>query len=116
MKIIKQKGYYYLDHSFRLNGKVTHKRGYIGKELPKNLDKTKEAFFHMCMQEGVFKKLSIIKKNFRNEWKKYPESIKKEILIDLSISFTYNTNAIEGSTITLHETEEIIKRKISLKT
>ncbi len=113
MKIIRQKGYYYLDHSFRLNGNIVRKRRYIGKELPKKLDELKEAFFHMCMQEGVFKKLSIIKKNFRNEWKRYPESIKKEILIDLSISFTYNTNAIEGSTITLHETEEIIKRKIA---
>ena len=68
---------------------------------------------HKCLKESIFKKLDAIQKNFRTEWKKYPESIKKEILIDLSISFTYNTNAIEGSTITLHETEEIIKRKIA---
>ena len=54
-----------------------------------------------------------MQKNFSKGWKKYPESIKKEILIDLSISFTYNTNAIEGSTITLNETEDIIKRKIA---
>ena len=113
MKVIRQKGYYYLDHSFRLNGKVVHKRRYVGRELPKNLDEIKEDFFHMCMQEGVFKKLRLIQENFRKEWKKYPESIKKEILIDLSVSFTYNTNAIEGSTITLHETEEIIKKMIS---
>ena len=115
MKIVKQKGYYYLDHSFRLKGRVIHKRQYLGANLPINIGEIKEAFLNKCMQEGIFKKLNAIQKNFRKEWKHYPESIKKEILIDLSISFTYNTNAIEGSTITLHETEEIIKRK-SLKT
>lgn len=57
--------------------------------------------------------LDTIKKNFLKEWKRYPQSVKKEMLIDLSISFTYNTNAIEGSTITLEETEDIIKNEIS---
>jgi len=85
----------------------------LGKEVPANLEELKEAFLRECMQESIFKKLNAIWKNFKSEWKKYPESIKKEMLIDLSISFTYNTNAIEGSTITLHETEEIIRRKIA---
>ena len=112
MKVVKHKNYYYLAHSFRSDGKVVHREKYLGKELPKNLEEIGEAFMHDCMQ-STFKKLDAIRKNFRIEWKKYPESIKKEILIDLSISFTYNTNAIEGSTITLHETEDIIKRKIA---
>ena len=112
MKVVKHKNYYYLAHSFRADGKVIHREKYLGKKLPKNLEGIKETFLRGCMQT-TFKKLDVIRKNFRIEWKKYPESIKKDILIDLSISFTYNTNAIEGSTITLHETEDIIKRKIS---
>ena len=112
MKVVKHKNYYYLAHSFRSGGKVVHREKYLGKEIPKNLEDIREEFLRECMQ-SIFKKLDAIRKNFRIEWKKYPESIKKEILIDLSISFTYNTNAIEGSTITLHETEDIIKRKIS---
>lgn len=112
MKVVKHKDYYYLAHSFRSGGKVVHREKYLGKGLPENLEDIKEAFLRECMQ-GIFKKMDAIRKNFGIEWKKYPESIKKEILIDLSISFTYNTNAIEGSTITLHETEDIIKRKIS---
>ena len=113
MKVVKHKNYYYLAHSFRSDGKVVHREKYLGKELPNNLEEIKEEFLHKCMEESVFKKLNSIQKNFRIEWKRYPESIKKEILIDLSISFTYNTNAIEGSTITLHETEDIIRRKIA---
>ena len=113
MKVVKYRDYYYLSNSFRYDGKVRHKQKYLGKKLPKNLEHIKEAFLQECMQGSIFKKLSIIRKNFSKEWKRYPESIKKEILVELSISFTYNTNAIEGSTITLHETEEIIKRKIA---
>ena len=113
MNIVKHKDYYYLAHSFRIDGKVVHREKYLGKELPTNIEEIKNVFLHQCMQEGVIKKLKVIKKNFQKEWKRYPQSIKEEMLIDLSISFTYNTNAIEGSTITLHETEDIIKNKIA---
>ena len=113
MNIIKRKDYYYLAHSFRKDGKVIHREKYLGKLVPGNLPEIKDAFLHECLQEGVIKKLKAIKNNFRKEWKIYPKSVKKEILIDLSISFTYNTNAIEGSTITHKETEDIIRNKIS---
>ena len=113
MNIIKHKDYYYLAHSFRKEGKVVHREMYLGKKIPENIDGIKEKFMRKCMEEGVIKKLNSIKRSFLKEWKKYPESVKKEMLIDLSINFTYNTNAIEGSTITLHETEDIIRRKIA---
>ncbi|MCH8067117.1 MAG: Fic family protein [Nanoarchaeota archaeon] len=113
MNIVKHKNYYYLAHSFRVEGKVVHREKYLGKKIPANIDDIKESFLHRCMQEDLIKKLKTIKKNFRKEWKHYPESVKKEILLDFSIEFTYNTNAIEGSTITLEETKDIIKRKIA---
>lgn len=113
MNVIKHKNYYYLAHSFRVEGKVIHRERYLGKNIPDDIEELKEKFFRECMQEGIIKKLKTIKKNFLKEWKHYPESVKKEMLIDLSINFTYNTNAIEGSTITLHETEDIIKRKLA---
>lgn len=113
MNIVRHKDYYYLAHSFRKEGKVVHREKYLGKSIPANIEEVKDAFLCECMQEGVIKKLKVIKKNFRKEWKRYPQSVKKEMLIELSISFTYNTNAIEGSTITLEETEDIIKNKIS---
>ena len=112
MNIVKHRNYYYLAHSFRKDGKVLHREKYLGKEIPKNIEEIKEKFMRECM-EDVIKKMKNIKTNFRKEWKRYPESIKKEMLIDLSINFTYNTNAIEGSTITLEETEDIIKNKIA---
>ena len=113
MNIIKRGSYYYLSNTFRLKGKVAHREKYLGKEIPQNIEELKESFLRKCMQEELIKKLKLIKENFRKDWKRCPESVKKEMLIDLSIEFTYNTNAIEGSTVTLEETEGIIRRKIA---
>ncbi len=113
MNIIKQNNFYYLKYSFRKNGKVETRTKYLGKEIPQNIEEIKSAFLTECMKEDLFKKLNSIKKNFSKEWKKYPESVKKKVLIDFSIKFTYNSNAIEGSTVTLEETEDIIKRKLA---
>ncbi len=113
MNINERKGFYYLGHTFRKGGKVTYREKYLGKEIPANIEEIKESLLRRVLQEDAFIKLNKIKKNFSAQWKRYPESIKKKILLDFSIDFTYNTNAIEGSTITKEETDEILKDKIS---
>ncbi|MBI4139352.1 Fic family protein [Candidatus Woesearchaeota archaeon] len=113
MNIVQAKGYYMLLHSFRKSGVITTRTRYLGKTIPKDVEQRKEKFLRQCLKEDAFKKIESIQKKFRKEWKTYPETIKEKMLLDLSIDFTYNTNAIEGSTITLEETEDLIKRKIS---
>ncbi len=113
MNVVKRGSFYYLAHSFRKGNKVMHREKYLGKQLPGNIEELKEAFLRKCLAEVAFKKLDRIKKNFASEWSKYPESVKKNILTDFAIDFTYNTNAIEGSTLTLEDTEEVIKHKIA---
>ncbi len=113
MQVVQRNGYFYLSHTFRKAGKPTHREAYLGTEIPDNIEQRREAFLRRILNEEAFVKLGIIKKRFRQQWGKYPESIKKKILLDFSIDFTYNTNAIEGSTITREETEDIIKNKIS---
>ena len=113
MNIVKRGSFYYLAHSFRKGGRVMYREKYLGKQLPHDIEELKEAFLRKCLAEEAFKKLDRIKKNFAAEWSKYPESIKKKILTDFAIDFTYNTNAIEGSTLTLEDTEEVIRHKIA---
>ncbi|HLD97583.1 MAG TPA: Fic family protein [Candidatus Nanoarchaeia archaeon] len=113
MNIVKRNSFYYLAHSFRKGGKVVHREKYLGKQVPDDIEKLKEAFLTKCLAEEAFKKLNRIKKNFANEWRSYPESIKQKILTDFAIDFTYNTNAIEGSTLTLEDTEELIRHKMT---
>ena len=116
MKIVKRKKgneeYFYLKHSFREDGKVKSKERYLGKEIPKDIEKIKFQFSKE-VEKDINKKLELIKKHFQEEWKKYPQSIKEKLKEDIAIAFTYNSNAIEGSTITLEEAREIIHDKIS---
>ncbi|AJF62282.1 MAG: hypothetical protein QT11_C0001G0125 [archaeon GW2011_AR20] len=116
MHILKRKKgnqeYFYLQHSFRNNGKVITKEIYLGKTIPKNIDKIKQKLEQENRKE-LYKKLEKIKENFQKEWKKIPNSVREKELQEIAIAFTYNTNAIEGSTITLSETRQIIKEIIA---
>ena len=116
MRAIKRKKgkntYYYLQHSIRKGNKVITKEKYIGKEIPKNIKEIEENLEREYKKE-LYKKLEKIKKSFQKEWKRYPESILEKEKQEIAIAFTYNTNAIEGSTITLEETREIIKEGIA---
>ncbi len=106
------KTYFYLQHSFRNQGKVVTKEKYLGIEMPKNIDEIKKNFLKEVKLD-LYKKLEKIKNNFQEEWKRLPPSAKEKELESISIAFTYNTNAIEGSTITLHDALEIIHYNIS---
>ncbi|MBL7148172.1 MAG: Fic family protein [Nanoarchaeota archaeon] len=112
MRIIKKKKgrgeYFYLKRSFRKGNKVLTKEKYLGKKIPENIEEIKKEF-----QKDLYKKLENIKNNFQKAWKKLPETVKEKEKQEISIAFTYNTNAIEGSTITLEEAREIIHDKIS---
>lgn len=116
MEIIKRKKgketYYYLHQTFREGKKVRVKEKYLGKEIPKNIEEIKIDFIKE-FKENLYGKLEKIKNNFQKEWKKIPQSAKLKELEEISIAFTYNTNAIEGSTITLEEAREIIHDKIA---
>ena len=116
MRIItKKKGnkeYYYLQHSFRKGKKVVTREKYVGLKIPKNIDKIKEEFSKE-LKKDLYKKLEKIKAHFQKEWKRLPKSVQEKEKEEISIVFTYNSNAIEGSTITLYEVREIIQDKIA---
>ncbi len=112
MKIIEKKGYCYLKHSYRKGKKIVTKERYLGKTIPENIEDIKEEM----LKEGkieLHKKLEKIKNEFRKEWEKFPDSVKERELEEIAIAFTYNTNAIEGSMITLEEVREIIEDKMA---
>ncbi len=106
------KRYFYVQHSFRKKGRVITKEKYLGTSIPKDVDIIIDKMKNQ-LREDNYKKLDKIKKHFQLEWKKLPPSVKEKEKEEISIAFTYNTNAIEGSTITLEETREIIQDKIA---
>jgi Fic family protein len=106
--------FYYLKHSFRKNGKTVTREKYLGKGVPS--EALVESAGRDLLREQkaeLLKKLERIKNSFQKEWKRLPETAKEKELNEIAIAFTYNTNAIEGSTITLEETREILQEQIS---
>jgi Fic family protein len=116
MRVIKRKKgktrYFYLQHSFRKDGKVITKELYLGKKVPDNIEEIK-AKLMLEAKKALSEKLEKIKNRFQKEWKRYPESAKEKELQEIAIAFTYNTNAIEGSTITLEEARLILEDKVA---
>lgn len=112
MRIIKRKRgtetYLYLQSSVRRDGKVITRELYLGKNLPKDLDKYKERLEKETGND-INEKLERIRDNFQKDWKKHPKSAKEKDLEAIAVAFTYNTNAIEGSKITLSETMDILE-------
>jgi len=112
-KIIDKKTYYYIEHSYRKNGKVLKKEKYLGTKIPKNIDKLKHDLLLEVYEELWYKKFDKIKENYHKNQKKMPKSIKEKELETFAIKFTYTTNKIEGSTLTHLETALLLEKGIT---
>jgi len=107
------KKYYYLVHSFREGKKVSKKQVYLGNAIPKNIEEEKKKFIQEFYREKFLKDLDKIKKNFSKDYKSLPKSAKEKSKENFSIKFTYNTQRIEGSTLTLKETANLLEHGIT---
>ncbi len=105
--------YYYLAHSFREGGKIVKKEKYLGKILPKNIDEIKHAFLSEIYKEKWFREFDKIKAGFLKDKKAMPPSAFEKETETFAIRFTYDTNRIEGSTLTLKETADLLGRGIT---
>lgn len=114
-KIIGKQAYYYLEHTIRKNGKIQKKELYLGKNLPKNLEELKHKFISEIYTEKWFKLFDKIKKEFSRVQKIMPKSAKEKEIETFGIRFTYDTNRIEGSTLTLRETADLLEKGITPK-
>jgi len=112
-KQVSNKTYFYLQHTYRRKGKVHYREKYLGEKIPKNIEKIKQDFMIDLYQELWYPTFDKIKENFNKEQKKIPKSIEKKEMEHFAIKFTYSTNKIEGSTLTLRETAELLEKGIT---
>jgi len=105
--------YYYLEHSIKVGKKVEKKEKYLGKDLPEDIEKQKRLFLSGIYKEKWYGKFDVIKRNFSKEFGKLPPEIKKKYMENLSIKYTYNTNRIEGGTLSYKDTARLLHDKIS---
>jgi len=110
---------YYLVYSYREKGKVRKLRRYLGanleekelkkakqkaeQEISKELEQLSTEIFHFSLTKAQINKLNKFDINIHHlqgwSWELFTEQ------------FTYNTNAIEGSTVQLGEVHEILHKK-----
>lgn len=136
-KTIQGKNYYYARVSARVGNKVKKKTiAYLGKEpisqkeLKKQVAKissTKVNFILKEMKEDqedwniVFlsqeelKKIKEIKDDFKKKLNISDEKLKEDMFKDFKTEYIYNTNAIEGNSLTLQETNLLLNQNITPK-
>jgi len=112
-KVVGNQTYYYLEHSFRNKGKVQKKELYLGREIPKNIEEMKKKFIFDLYKEKWFKTFEIISKNYSKEEKLMPKSSKEKEIESFMIKFTYNTQRIEGSRLSLKDTANLLEKGIT---
>jgi len=114
-KNIKGQGYYYLEHSFREGKEVKKIDRYLGKEIPKDIEKLKKKFIFEIYKEKWFKIFERIRENYSKEEKNIPVSAKSKEMESFAVKFTYNSQRIEGSKLTLKETANLLEKGITPK-
>jgi Fic family protein len=110
---------YYLVHSYRIGNKVKRVSRYLGSDLKKeNLERLTKRAEELILEE-IKEKNPFEFELEKEELEKYKKYEAKIEIIHLKPDewkrftelFTYNTNAIEGSTVELSEVKAIIEHK-----
>ena len=96
--------YFYLKH----NSGTRQKEAYLGTKLPQDAHKIKVNFLLEFYREEWIPKLERIHKQYSLEQSRTPKKILADNLDRFAIHFTYNTQRIEGSTMTFGETADLL--------
>ncbi|MDH3657899.1 MAG: Fic family protein [Nitrosopumilus sp.] len=104
VSIVKERGFYYLKH--HIQGK--ERRKYLGKIIPKNIEDLKKAFLRQFYCEDWDEKIQSIGKKYQKEIEKTSQSIQLKNFESFGIAFTYNTQKIEGSSLTKTDTKDLL--------
>ena len=104
--------YYYLYHDSK-KGKRKQREVYLGKVIPKDIEERKKNFAIEIERENWIPELEKIHENFKNTQKNTPKSIQEKNIKSFSVKFTYNTQRIEGSALTLKDTAFLLEYGLS---
>ncbi|MFX1238593.1 MAG: hypothetical protein ACFE8P_12845, partial [Promethearchaeota archaeon] len=95
--------YYSLQYSYRDKGKVKNLYKEIGKEIPSDIERIKDEFIEEIATKRWIQTIDQKRKFYVSKINKLSDFLKMEHLREFGIRFTYHSNKIEGSTLTLRE-------------
>ncbi len=96
--------YYYLTHSYRQGGKVRKIERYLGTTKPLNVEPLKAEIRTELFSAQFEPTLARSRKIYLANLSKMPKPIREKELETFATQFTYDSNRIEGSSLTLRET------------
>ncbi|MGA7923686.1 MAG: Fic family protein [Thermoplasmata archaeon] len=105
--------YYYLVHTYRWEGLIHKRQLYLGMSPPKNLDRLRISLEREVWKETWFRAFNEIKDEFSKRQSDLPPSVTAKEREDFVIDFTYDSNRIEGSTLTSLETANLVQRRVT---
>lgn len=105
--------YRYLVQSYRWNGVVRKKQLYLGTSLPTDLTSSQLALERAIWKETWFVQFDAIQTAFQERLARLPPSVHEKESEDFALEFTYDTNRIEGSTLSLEDTRRLLERGIT---
>ena len=114
-KVLKDQTYYYLEHNIRKGKQVQTKDLYLGRKIPTNIEELKKNFLDDIYREKWYHDADKIKERYSKEQKAIPKSVREKELQNFATKFTYDTQRIEGSTLTHRETADLLERGITPK-
>ena len=104
--------YYYLYHDSKGVTRRQHEE-YLGKHIPPDVDARKNNFLMRILRGEWEPKLRAIRDNFARERDLMPQTALKKSLDAFTVKFTYSTQKIEGSTLSLKDTELLLRDGIT---
>lgn len=107
-RVLRGQTYYYLEHSMRVRGSVQKRERYLGRRLPQDLEGVKSRFLAEIRRERWDPLLEAIRRGYAEDLRRTPASARERDREAFAVRFTYNTQRIEGSTMTLRETANLL--------
>ena len=114
-RVLKGQTYYYLEHSLRKGNQVQKKEVYLGSKIPSNIEKIKKNFLDELYREKWYLNVDMIKERYSKEQRTIPKSVREKELQNFATKFIYDTQRIEGSTLTHRETADLLERGMTPK-
>ncbi|HOZ35700.1 MAG TPA: Fic family protein [archaeon] len=103
---------YYLHMTLRSKTGYKNLDKYLGIKLPADL-RTKKLDFFIDSQQGQLEKISEQISKSNSQKLKMPKTVQENQLFDFAVKFTYNTNRIEGNTLSLKDSYLLLRDQIS---
>lgn len=105
--------YHYLTQTYRWGGEVRRREVYLGASVPSNLASHEADLQRQIWAETWFPAFDAVRVAWGSLRKTQPDPIVRKAEHDFAIEFTFHSNRIEGSSLTLDEVSLVVDKGVT---